>query len=61
MPAVLFRLASAIERDSSRVESWYTDDPIDALGCRTAQAVVAGGQLVLVLDFLKAVQQRDGL
>ena len=50
--ALIVKLATRLEADTGRCIRWYIEDPIDALGGRTAAELVACGQGKQVLGFL---------
>ncbi|QDE39830.1 DUF2384 domain-containing protein [Luteibacter pinisoli] len=51
--------AQAIDRDPERVLRWYSEDPIESLGSRTAAELVDAGHADLVIRFLEAVMVRE--
>jgi hypothetical protein len=47
--------AARIEPDSMNLLRWYAEDPIDSLGGRTAEQLVASGHGELVVRFLRHI------
>lgn len=54
--AHIFRLASAIDSNPSRVEEWYRSVRIREFGECTAKELVMQGRADLVIGFLRAIR-----
>jgi hypothetical protein len=50
--ALIMKLATRLEVEHARCIRWYVEDPIEALGGRTAAELVASGKGKQVIGFL---------
>ncbi|QWT20429.1 hypothetical protein KPL74_00085 [Bacillus sp. NP157] len=48
--------ASHIEPDRARRRAWFTDDPIAALGYRTAEDLVEAGETSRLIAMIQAIR-----